>query len=134
MMNDDAQHSWPVEGKFEDEYRANFYIEVRTWGGPGWFYTETSAELLLYLFLNHRKLFVIRWPEARQWLLLPLAGRMTRLEAYRLVEQSKYERNDTWGRLVPINDLIKAGLCSPCLYVSQHELFARPFFPANVAG
>jgi len=107
-----------VEVKAEQKPSMNLFLEAwsnKSRGTPGWMYTE-KPEWFWYLFLGSGALYTIIWDQLVSWF-------EDNQEKYREVRQRKYRQmNDTWGRLVPIEDL-RAELGSG---------FAGPFHPAQI--
>lgn len=97
-----------IEIKTEQQYTGNLFIE--TWSNKsrdtlGWFHA-CHADWLWYYFLDDRKLYVIPLPTLQKWGHQPTKA--PRIECFKEVPQRKYDqRNDTWGRLVPIHIVLK---------------------------
>lgn len=104
-----GQMVW-VEMKTEERYTGNFFIEDwSNWsrGNPGWFH-KLDTDLLFYQFLDNQSLYLVDFRSLRQWL---MSGNPTgnRFSKYRMVKQSKCDQlNDTWGRLVPVIDVMES--------------------------
>lgn len=90
-----------IELKVEQKKTSkNFFIE--TWSNKqrktkGWFYTIT-ADYLFYLFLEERHLYIVSLSNLKK---------TVEKNKYKEVKQKKYKQlNDTWGLLVPRNQVI----------------------------
>ena len=103
-----------VELKAEKDFTNNFFIEEwsnRSRGNPGWLY-KLDADLLFYHFLDVNILYLIDFQQLKKWLLsMPpdfcrYKTSQINLCQYPEKRQAKYDqKNDTWGRLVPIRDI-----------------------------
>lgn len=118
LFNMDGDRIWAVEIKAEREHTGNLFIE--TWSNrnlvdrshhadrgsnPGWIY-KIRADLLMYYFLDTDDLYVIDVFSLKQWAFTGGRNGGGNLWGYREICQSKYtQKNDTYGRLVPIADL-----------------------------
>lgn len=112
-----ADRPWFCEIKIEDRFTGNLFLE--TWSNrnlgdrvnhamlgsnPGWL-LKLKSDLLLYYFLSSDSLYVFDLFALKQWAFCApgmneYAGR---IYDFREVSQGKYvQRNDTWGRLVPL--------------------------------
>jgi hypothetical protein len=104
-----------LELKTEERHTGNLFIE--TWSNkehwnPGWIYTSL-ADYMLYHFLDREVCYVISMKALKKFCFTtPGANKSTgRLTDYREVGQEKHkQKNNTCGRLVPIDDL-KAADC-----------------------
>lgn len=112
LMNDKRGKIVSLELKAEEENaHGNFFIE--TWSNRsrwtvGWF-LKLEADVLLYHFLKEDELYVINFVRLRRWLLTSSESNSWRPPIGRFSErpQSKYQqRNDTWGRCVPIQQVV----------------------------
>jgi hypothetical protein len=100
-----------IKTENEDKY-GNLFLE--TWSNkkrntPGWFVPDVGvkADFVYYIFLKQKILYVLDLPKLRKW-----AFNDKNLERYPEKMQNKYDQlNDTWGRCVKINDLIKELPC-----------------------
>jgi hypothetical protein len=97
----DARTIWGLELKTEESKRyGNFFLE--TWSNlerytPGWMVT-LNTDTLLYHFLDDDELYVIPFPKLRAW-----AFKKGRIYDFPERAQNKYtQKNDTWGRCVPV--------------------------------
>ncbi len=81
----------------------NLFLEEwsnRKWGTRGWMHT-LDADVLWYYFIDTRELVEVPLAPLREY--MEQHGR-----SYPLKRQSKYNQlNDTWGRCVPITDILK---------------------------
>ena len=88
----------------------NFFLETwsnREWFTLGWMY-KLQADVLLYYFLQERELYSIKVPALKEWA-FGVGDGQGAIYKYLERKQSKYnQRNDTWGRCVPIAELQKA--------------------------
>lgn len=89
-----------LECKSEYKETGNLFIESwsnRTAGRPGWLFNLTECDILLYHFLEpDGALYTVKFSRLREF----------DFSRYREVPQSRYlQANDTWGYLVPVNDL-----------------------------
>jgi hypothetical protein len=118
IINTGAETLWTCEIKAEQRATGNFFIE--TWSNKnlsdrashaergsnrGWL-DKLRADILLYYFIDADELYAINLFRLQQWAFTagPRGGGC--LERYREVRQSRYQQaNDTWGRLVPIEDI-----------------------------
>lgn len=107
LFNSDASTVYSVEIKAEQENKyGNFFLE--TWSNrsrftPGWMVT-LQADLLLYHFVEQDELYRIPFQKLKRWAWQ--SGGHGGIYKYPERCQSKYEqKNDTWGRCVPISDL-----------------------------
>jgi len=92
-----------LEVKAEAKSTGNLFIETwsnKTEGRRGWLYNLDECSCLIYHFLDS-KAYVIQFERLRNF----------DLSRYEEKPQHRYEqRNDTWGVLVPIADLKRAGV------------------------
>lgn len=118
LFNTDKDKIWAVEIKIEQEHTGNLFIE--TWSNknlnneqshadrgcnPGWLY-KLRADLLMYYFLDTDDLYVIDVYPLKRWAFCGGPDGGGNIWAYREVPQGRYSQaNDTWGRLVPVEDL-----------------------------
>lgn len=131
LYNDRGGKVWGVECKAEERFTGNLFLE--TWSNrnledrrdhathgsnPGWL-AKTRADLLFYHFLEADRLYVLNLFALKRWAFRAAsekrserAGRVRpermvgRLYDFPVREQKKRtQRNDTWGRLVPIGVL-----------------------------
>lgn len=100
-----------LEIKTEKRHTGNLFIE--TWSNKsrnreGWIFT-TQADYVLYHFQDRNVCYVLSMRRFRDFCFTSpskYTGYAGRLFDYREVPQAKHEqKNDTWGRLVPIDDL-----------------------------
>lgn len=115
--NAEKNEQFRFELKVETRHTGNLFIE--TWSHRailrlGWMLT-VKTDLLLYGFIEpERVVYAIPFGRFRDWLwsLEPTATPSRyRIDAYPLRKQSRHDQNnDTWGHLVPINDIRKAQL------------------------
>lgn len=89
----------------QQDNHGNFFIEMwsnRARYTQGWFHT-CQADWLWYYFLRERALYIWAMGELKEWA-------RNRLLDFPEAKQKKYDqKNDTWGRLVPI-EVLRAGL------------------------
>lgn len=101
--------SYSIELKAEWEHRKNFFLEMFSnmkWGTPGWMLTS-QANLLFYFFGETQTLYVMSLNRLREWAFAVDSAHRQRLDSYPLKQQNKYDQlNDTWGRCVPIEDVM----------------------------
>lgn len=131
LFNDRDGRIWGVECKAEETYYGNLFLE--TWSNrnlrnahshadrgsnPGWL-LKTRADLLFYHILERDELWIIHMLSLKRWAFVmrsehrsPRASgcapeRMAgRVWDFPIREQRKRrQRNDTWGRCVPIEVL-----------------------------
>lgn len=100
-----------IELKVEQSNKwSNFYLETwsnREWFTLGWLY-KLQADTLLYFFIEQKTLYSIRVPALKQWA-FGVGDGQGNIYKYPERKQSKYnQKNDTWGRCVPIAELQKA--------------------------
>ena len=112
-----------LEFKCERRWTGNLFLEtwsnrnledraghIRFGSNPGWMYKLHQATLLLYYFLDRDLLYVIPFLSLKRW---AFGCGETPGEIYRYPEKRQIgtmQSNDSWGRIVPIRDLTKAGL------------------------
>ena len=94
-----------IEFKAEQKNKhGNLFLE--TWSNrsrftPGWMY-NLNADMLLYYFLKPRGMVTMSFPALRKW-----AFHSRNIYRYPELEQNKRDqKNDTWGRCVPISALV----------------------------
>lgn len=133
VFNDRQGRMWTVELKADATSYGNLFLE--TWsnrnlddlanrhvGGrkPGWLLT-LNADLLFYHFTNQDKLVIFNLPALQRWAFCALSrnmsepnqrGERTRLQGRlwdfrETVQKQSSQKNDTWGRPVPIDVLLK---------------------------
>ena len=121
LVNTDPDTVWGVELKTERKKRPNLFIE--TWSNKnlrnresrrkhgyklGWLIT-LQADVLFYLFLDTRKLYIANLFKLQQWLLTvdPSTHRPP-MDQYPEKSPSIDQPNDTWGRCVPIAHIERA--------------------------
>jgi hypothetical protein len=104
LFNGEDQRLWAVELKAEVEnLYNNFFLE--TWSNRrrftlGWMFTIQS-DVLLYYFLKEKELYSISIPKLKAW-----AFEGQRIYNFPEKRQGKYDqKNDTWGRCVPIETI-----------------------------
>jgi len=96
-----------VELKAETRYTGNVYLE--TWSNRpeftfGWLWTS-RAHYLMYYFADNGHLYVFDFPALRTW---AVEGGVY---SYPELPQNKYQQlNYTYGRVVPIADIHRAGV------------------------
>lgn len=103
-----------IKTEIDNKY-GNLFLE--TWSNkqrntPGWFMPDrgVKADFVYYLFLEQRKLYILDLPKTREW-----AFDHNHINEYSEKRQKKYDQlNDTWGRCVPIRDLLNE---TPCFVV-----------------
>ena len=113
VIFNDAKHGkmWAVEVKCEQRNpKGNLFLE--TWsnkkrGNPGWL-VKLKTDILMYYFIEPELLIVLDFRKLVDWTYgKSRKGNQYRIQDYREVEQKKYDqKNDTWGRLVAINDMV----------------------------
>lgn len=106
LYNADSETVYGIELKAEEENKyGRLFLETwsnRKWFTLGWMYT-LQTDILLYHFLNDDLLYRIPFRKLRTW-----AFHEGRIYEYKERPQSKYaQKNDTWGRCVPIDVLHK---------------------------
>ncbi len=107
-----------VEVKAEEgNYHGNFFIEEwsnRSRYNPGWL-LKLDTDFLFYHFIEDDELYIFDFRALQYWAFCKpskLTGHAGRLYDYRSALQGKYDqRNDTWGRLVPIVVLVQEVPC-----------------------
>ena len=122
-----------VEVKIEQRPTGNLFLEV--WSNrnledkeshaergcnPGWMF-KLRADLLFYYFLESDELYIIDMFSLKRWAFGhgDKPGSLL-TERYKERPQSRYSQmNDTWGRLVPVSDIIK--------HVSCRKVYAKQF-------
>lgn len=119
-----------VEIKAERENRhGNLFLEIwsnrnledrvshaKVGSNPGWM-IKLRADLLLYHFINNDELYVIDFFRLKRW-----AFRDRRIFSFpERGETQSSQRNDTWGRCVPIETLVR-------------EVGAKLFRPLELQG
>lgn len=110
FANDNNGNVRSIEVKIERDYARNSKnLFIETWSNKGfnrgWLY-HCDADILWYYFLKTDDLYVIDMQEFKKWAILD-----ENIERYREVVQRKYnQRNETCGRLIPVNDLRDADL------------------------
>lgn len=158
IFNDRDGGMWTVELKADATAHPNLFLE--TWsnrnlddlanrhvGGrkPGWLLT-LNADLLFYHFVNQDKLVVVSLPGLQRWAFCALSrnvsepmnarGERARLQGrlwdFREVKQKSYQqKNDTWGRPVPISILLSE--VKPAPKVLSVRQLALDLFGRDVA-
>jgi hypothetical protein len=106
-----------LELKYETRHTGNLFIE--TWSNRsllrmGWFLT-LRTDYLFYGFSDpDRIVYVVRFKPLREWLWsIDKSEKWPKyvIDKYRFVMQTKNEQgNDTWGYLVPVEDIRRASL------------------------
>ena len=127
VLNTDDATMWAVEIKAEQRHTGNLFLE--TWSNrnlddaashaergcnPGWL-TKIRADILLYYFLETDDLYSLPVFRLKRWAFGTSERPTANLyrwkngrEEFREVGQNKYsQRNDTLGRLVPIDVMTK---------------------------
>jgi hypothetical protein len=125
-----------IEVKAEEKYTGNFFIEEwsnYSKGNPGWMH-KLDTDMLWYHFLDVERVYLIDFQELKRWLFSPpewcryetrainikqypfvtppewseyLSGQVN-MNEYPLIDQQKTtQMNDTWGRLVPVMDIMQ---------------------------
>lgn len=99
-----------IELKAEAQNRhGNFFLETwsnRAWFTLGWMY-KLRGDSLFYYFIQDRELYTLSIPALQAWA-FGTDDSPGRIYAYPEKRQLKYEqKNDSWGRCVPIADLQK---------------------------
>jgi hypothetical protein len=103
-----------IECKAEQsEKYENFFLEI--WSNlsrftPGWMIT-LQCDFLFYHFLDEHDLFIIPFRRLREWAFISPSKKIPngrgRIWDFPEKRQRKYDQlNDTWGRCVPIRDLL----------------------------
>lgn len=104
-----------IELKAEESNKYdNFFLE--TWSNkkyrtPGWMVT-CQADYLFYYFVAERRLYILNFKKITKWAFGFVDEESNAVDGqiYKYPEkpQKKYDQlNDTWGRCVPIEDLLK---------------------------
>jgi len=92
--------AYGVEFKIEQRWTGNFFLETwsnKKWETPGWLFT-LDTDVLLYYFEDKRLLYSIPFQKLKKW-----AETQGNMEPFPEKAQRKYDqKNDTWGRCVPI--------------------------------
>ena len=120
VMNDRQMDTWGVEFKIEEKHTGNLFLE--TWSNlarrnPGWT-VKLNADILLYYFLDCKHLYSISFQRLAKWAFgdsdafrqdQRVIGRSPgRIYDFPERKQRKRDqRNDTWGRVVPVTTLEK---------------------------
>lgn len=97
-----------IELKIENKYTGNLFVE--TWSNkarktPGWI-INTKAEHLFYYFISNDTLISLDMMELKDFIYQVDSSGKVNAYKYREVKQGKCQQmNDTWGLLVPIDDL-----------------------------
>lgn len=90
----------------------NLFLETwsnREWRTPGWMITS-QADWLFYYFLDTQTLYVINLKALQKWA-FGANGQDGAIYDWPEKPQSRYvQRNDTWGRCVPITEIQNAGI------------------------
>jgi len=101
---------WGIEFKVERENKhGNFFLETWSnlaWRKPGWMFT-LDADVLLYYFLAEREMYAIPFQRLCKWAFgdatTGVKKNPGRIYDFPERLQAAYlQRNDTWGRCVPI--------------------------------
>lgn len=100
-----------VELKVEAANRyGNFFLETwsnKEWFTLGWLY-KLQADSLFYFFLREQELYSLQVQALKEWA-FGLGDVPGAIYQYPERKQAKYnQKNDTWGRCVPIAELQKA--------------------------
>lgn len=99
MKRNGEMYSVEIKAERENKY-GNFFLETwsnRKWFTPGWMLT-LNADILFYHFLEQDQLYIMNFQRLKEW-----AWHQGGIYRFPEREQSKYDqRNDTWGRCVPI--------------------------------
>jgi hypothetical protein len=103
--NDTLGSVQTVEVKTEkNQIYGNFALEEwsnKTTERRGWMYT-LKCDRLVYTFMDWPKVYVFKFPTLQKWF-------MTNSENYSLKpQQQREQKNDTWNRCVPIQDVLTA--------------------------
>lgn len=139
LFNSDAETIWSVEIKVEEEDRhGNFFLE--TWSNknlsdkfshaqrgsnPGWL-LKLQADLLFYYFAASDELYIIDLFALKRWAFTVNEDGHPTIDRYREKLQGKRTQlNDTWGRCVPIVDIMKALPGTRKVFPRQIELFGE---------
>jgi hypothetical protein len=108
---------WTIEIKAEWKFTGNFFLELfsnRNLDDPashamrgstvGWLYT-LRCDLLFYYFHDVDELYILRFFPLKQWAFG--SGKESGLIQFfeQKSQQKYYQRNDTWGAIVPIDVL-----------------------------
>lgn len=121
LYNDENDRMWSVEVKCEEEQKyGNLFLE--TWSNrnlecrhshaergsnQGWLH-HCRADILFYYFLSTDELYVLSLFRLKRWA-FGFGDTPGRIYGYPERRQDKRaQRNDTWGRCVPIVDLERA--------------------------
>lgn len=120
LFNTPDEKLWAAEIKAEERWTGNLFLE--TWSNRnfsdrdshaergsnrGWM-DHCRADLLLYYFLDADWLYTVDLFRLKQWA-FGFGGQDGHIYDYPERAQSKYgQRNETCGRLVPIEDLARA--------------------------
>lgn len=104
IVNLESGESIVVEIKTEQENRyKNFFLE--TWSNRkrftrGWMF-HCESDVLWYFFQDTEELFSIHLPTLKRWAFID--GNIYRYPEKE--QQTREQKNDTWGRCVPIKDI-----------------------------
>lgn len=110
---------WSLELKAERRHTGNLFLE--TWSNrnlddagnhasrgsnPGWM-LKTRADLLMYYFIDEDVLYVLSGLALKRWA-FGYGEAAGHIYGFREIKQKKYQQaNDTWGRLVSIDVLMR---------------------------
>ncbi|NBW19542.1 MAG: hypothetical protein EBR82_67370 [Caulobacteraceae bacterium] len=88
----------------------NFFLETwsnRQWFTLGWLY-KLRGDYLFYMFIDSKELWTISTPALKRWA-FGVEDQPGQIYQYPERKQAKYEqKNDSWGRCVPIVNLQNA--------------------------
>ena len=109
LANNKKNEIIAIELKTEESNKyGNLFIE--TWSNKsrftlGWIYT-LSTDVIMYHFLLEDELYLISFERLRNWL-FSNDNNHPNIDKYPELKQAKYDQlNDTWGRCIPIKDLM----------------------------
>lgn len=102
--------AWGCEFKVEQRWTGNLFLETwsnRKWFRLGWLFT-LQTDALLYYFEDTKTLVSVPFMRLKRWAFEGDNG-TGNVYAYRERKQAKYDqRNDTWGRCVPVEVIVAA--------------------------
>jgi hypothetical protein len=107
VVKDGKEYTVELKVEVKNPY-GNLFLETwsnKKWDNPGWFY-KSHADLLLYVFLESKEVYLGSLDKIRGW-----AYKENWETRWKEKKQGKYQqKNDTWGRPVPIRNLLESGM------------------------
>lgn len=111
IFTPDGGRPYTFEVKTELKNTGNLFIETysnKSCGRRGWLHNLMDTDFLYYYFVNDNSLIRMSFQALKRWALKPDGSETARFLEFTEMPQNKFiQKNDTFGRLVPMRVLEK---------------------------